>query len=289
MKKFMDENFLLTNETAIKLYHDYAKNMPIYDFHCHLSPKEIYEDKRFKNITEVWLYGDHYKWRLMRANGIDEKYITGDADDYDKFLAYAKTIPLAIGNPVYHWTHLELQRYFGIYDVLNEKTAESIWERANEVINKEDFSARNILKKSNVKVVITTDDPTDSLEYHIKLKEEKGFGVRVLPAFRPDKGLNIEREDFLPWIERLENASGIKINTYSDFLKALEKRIEFFHSVGCRISDHALDYVFYQKTSEQEVNKIFKKALDRQHLTKEEIDSFKTYTMIFLGKKYAEL
>ncbi|AAM25118.1 glucuronate isomerase [Caldanaerobacter subterraneus] len=289
MRKFMDEDFLLTNETAVKLYHQYAKDMSIYDFHCHLSPKEIYEDRRFKNITEVWLYGDHYKWRLMRANGIDEKYITGDADDYEKFVAYAKTIPMAIGNPVYHWTHLELQRYFGIYDLLNEKTAKSIWERANEVISQEDFSARNILKKSNVKVVITTDDPVDSLEYHIKLKEEKDFDIKVLPAFRPDKGLNIEKDDFLSWIKKLESASGIKITTYDDFLQALEKRIEFFHSVGCRISDHALDYVFYQKTSKQEAEKVFKKVLTEQHLTKEEIDSFKTYTMIFLGKKYAEL
>jgi len=289
MKNFMDENFLLTNDTAVTLYHQYARNMPIYDFHCHLSPKEIYENKRFKNITEIWLYGDHYKWRLMRANGIDEKYITGNADDYDKFMAYAKTIPMAIGNPVYHWTHLELQRYFGIYDLLNEKTAKSIWERANEVINHDDFNVRNIIKKSNVKIIITTDDPTDSLEYHIKLKEQNEFDVKVLPAFRPDKGLGIEKEDFIPWLKKLEEVTGKEINNYDDFLQALEKRIEFFHTVGCRISDHALDYVFYQKSSKQEVEKIFKKALMRQHLTKEEIDSFKTYTLIFLGKKYAEL
>ncbi|EMT39351.1 Glucuronate isomerase [Thermoanaerobacter thermohydrosulfuricus WC1] len=289
MKNFMDENFLLTNDIAVTLYHQYARNMPIYDFHCHLSPKEIYENKRFKNITEIWLYGDHYKWRLMRANGIEEKYITGNADDYDKFMAYAKTIPMAIGNPVYHWTHLELQRYFGIYDLLNEKTAKSIWEKANEVINKDDFNVRNIIKKSNVKIIITTDDPTDSLEYHIKLKEQNEFDVKVLPAFRPDKGLGIEKEDFIPWLKKLEEVTGKEINNYDDFLQALEKRIEFFHTVGCRISDHALDYVFYQKTSKQEVEKIFKKALIRQHLTKEEIDSFKTYTLIFLGKKYAEL
>jgi len=289
MKNFMDENFLLTNDIAVTLYHQYARNMPIYDFHCHLSPKEIYENKRFKNITEIWLYGDHYKWRLMRANGIEEKYITGNADDYDKFMAYAKTIPMAIGNPVYHWTHLELQRYFGIYDLLNEKTAKSIWEKANEVINKDDFNVRNIIKKSNVKIIITTDDPTDSLEYHIKLKEQNEFDVKVLPAFRPDKGLGIEKEDFIPWLKKLEEVTGKEINNYDDFLQALEKRIEFFHTVGCRISDHALDYVFYQKASKQEVEKIFKKALIRQHLTKEEIDSFKTYTLIFLGKKYAEL
>ncbi|ADD01508.1 Glucuronate isomerase [Thermoanaerobacter italicus Ab9] len=289
MKNFMDENFLLTNDIAVTLYHQYARNMPIYDFHCHLSPKEIYENKRFKNITEIWLYGDHYKWRLMRANGIEEKYITGNADDYDKFMAYAKTIPMAIGNPVYHWTHLELQRYFGIYDLLNEKTAKSIWEKANEVINKDDFNVRNIIKKSNVKIIITTDDPTDSLEYHIKLKEQNEFDVKVLPAFRPDKGLGIEKEDFIPWLKKLEEVTGKEINNYEDFLQALEKRIEFFHTVGCRISDHALDYVFYQKASKQEVEKIFKKALIRQHLTKEEIDSFKTYTLIFLGKKYAEL
>lgn len=289
MKNFMDENFLLTNETAVRLYHEYAKNMPIYDFHCHLSPKEIYENKRFKNITEIWLYGDHYKWRLMRANGIEEKYITGNADDYDKFMAYAKTIPMAIGNPVYHWTHLELQRYFGIYNLLNEETAKSIWERANEVINHDDFNVRNIIKKSNVKVIITTDDPTDSLEYHIKLKEQNEFDVKVLPAFRPDKGLGIEKEDFIPWLKKLEEVTGKEINNYDDFLQALEERIKFFHTVGCRISDHALDYVFYQKASKQETEKIFKKALMRQHLTKEEIDSFKTYTLIFLGKKYAEL
>ncbi|MFV9568895.1 glucuronate isomerase, partial [Thermoanaerobacter mathranii] len=289
MKNFMDENFLLTNDTAVTLYHQYARNMPIYDFHCHLSPKEIYENKRFKNITEIWLYGDHYKWRLMRANGIDEKYITGNADDYNKFMAYAKTIPMAIGNPVYHWTHLELQRYFGIYDLLNEKTAKSIWERANEVINHDDFNVRNIIKKSNVKIIITTDDPTDSLEYHIKLKEQNEFDVKVLPAFRPDKGLGIEKEDFIPWLKKLEEVTGKEIDNYDDFLQALEKRIEFFHTVGCRISDHALDYVFYQKASKQEVEKIFKKALLREHLTKEEIDSFKTYTLIFLGKKYAEL
>ena len=175
MKKFMDENFLLSNDTAINLYHDYAKDMPIIDYHCHLNPKEIYENKKFKNITEAWLYGDHYKWRAMRSNGIDEKYITGDASDYEKFMAWAKTMPMAIGNPLYHWTHLELQRFFGIYEVLNEKTAPAIWEKANELLNGEGFGARDLIKKSNVKAICTTDDPIDSLEYHIKLKEDKEF------------------------------------------------------------------------------------------------------------------
>ena len=187
MKKFMDENFLLSNDTAISLYNDYAKDMPIIDYHCHLSPEEIYDNKKFKNITEAWLYGDHYKWRAMRSNGIDEKYITGNGSDLEKFMAWAQTLPMAIGNPLYHWTHLELQRYFGIHEVLNEKTAPAIWEKVNILLNGEGFGARDLIEKSNVKALCTTDDPVDSLEYHIKLKKDTKFTVKVLPAFRPDK------------------------------------------------------------------------------------------------------
>lgn len=289
MKKFMDENFLLGNETAVRLYHDYSKNMPIIDYHCHLSPQEIYENKKYKNITEVWLYGDHYKWRQMRTNGVDEKYVTGDASDYEKFLAYCRTLPMAIGNPLYHWSHLELQRFFGVYDLINEQNAPAIWEKVNAKLNGEGFGARDLIKKSNVKMIGTTDDPTDSLEWHIKLKEDKSFDVKVLPSFRPDKGLEINRATFLPWVKKLAEVSGQTIANYDQFLTALESRVRFFHSVGCRISDHALDYVPYAETTKEEAAAIFAIALKGGDLSLEEEQKYKTYTYMFLGKLYAEL
>ncbi|AST57064.1 glucuronate isomerase [Thermoanaerobacterium thermosaccharolyticum] len=289
MKKFMDEDFLLNNETAVKLFHDYASKSPIFDFHCHLNPKDIYEDIRFKNITEVWLYGDHYKWRLMRSNGVDERYITGDADDYSKFLEFAKTIPMAIGNPVYHWTHLELQRYFGINELLNEKTAPVIWEKVNSMLNSSEFSVRNIIKKSNVKILCTTDDPTDSLEYHKLLKEDDSFDVRVLPAFRPDKGINIDKDDFKDWVKKLGEVCGKAIESYDDYLDALNSRLEFFDSYGCRLSDHALDFVAYEESTKEEVDEIFKKALKGEELSQIEVDKYKTSVLQFLGKRYKEL
>lgn len=289
MKKFMDENFLLQNEVAEKLYHWYAKKMPIYDYHCHLNPQEIYEDKKFTNITEMWLSGDHYKWRAMRSNGIDEKYITGDCNDYEKFFAWAKTLPKAAGNPLYHWTHLELQRYFGIYENLNEKTAESIWDKANLLIQEEGFSARALIKKSNVKVICTTDDPTDSLEYHIKLKEDKDFDVKVLPTFRPDKAVEITKEGFVDWVKKLEEAAKQSITSYLELVQALENRIEFFNSVGCRISDHGLTDAPYEETSLEEVSEIFKKALSGRKISKLEEDKYKTYILHFFGSQYAKL
>ncbi|MEG6567337.1 glucuronate isomerase [Thermoanaerobacterium saccharolyticum] len=289
MKNFMDEDFLLNNEVAVKLFHEYASKMPIFDFHCHLNPKDIYEDKKFKNITEVWLYGDHYKWRLMRSNGVDEKYITGDADDYSKFLEFAKTMPMAIGNPVFHWTHLELQRYFGVNELLNEKTAPMIWEKVNSVLSGSDFGVRNIIKNSNVKILCTTDDPTDSLEYHKLLKEDKSFDVKVLPAFRPDKGINIDKDDFRDWVKKLEEASGVTIKNYQGYLDALNSRLEYFDSLGCRLSDHALDFVAYEESSEEEVDGIFKKALNGEKLSQIEIDKFKANMLQFLGRKYKEL
>lgn len=288
MKKFMDKDFLLTNDTAVTLYNKYAKDMPIIDYHCHLSPKEIYEDKKFKNITEVWLYGDHYKWRAMRSNGIDEKYITGDSTDYEKFMAWAKTLQLAIGNPLYHWTHLELQRFFGIYDVLNEKNAPEIWKKANEVLNGDGFSARDLIKKSNVKIICTTDDPVDSLEYHLKLRECKDFDVKVLPAFRPDKAVKIDEETFIPWVKKLEEVSKKKINSFDEYLDALKARLEFFNSVGCRVSDNAIDSVVYKEASKDEVEKVFFKALKGQALTLEEVSEYKTYVLKFFGKLYAK-
>lgn len=290
MKKFMDENFLLLNETSVKLFHNYAKDMPIIDYHCHINPKEIYENKKFKNITEVWLYGDHYKWRAMRSNGIDEKYITGDGSDYDKFVAWCKTLPMAIGNPLYHWAHLELQRFFGIYDVINEDTAPLIWEKANKLITGEGFKVRDLIKKSNVEAIGTTDDPTDTLEYHIKLKEDKDFDVKVLPTFRPDNAMEINAAGFVSWVKKLEDASGIKINNYDEFLKALESRVEFFHSVGCRISDHGMNNtVLFAEASKEEAMDIFKKGMEGQVVSLEEEKKYKTYTFRFLAKHYYKL
>lgn len=288
MKPFMDENFLLSNDTAVRLYHNYAKSMPIIDYHCHLSPQEIYENKTYKSITEVWLGGDHYKWRAMRSNGVEEAYVTGDAPDYEKFLAYARTCSVAIGNPLHHWSHLELQRYFGINDILNEKNAPAIWEKANAKLTGEGFGARDLITNSNVKVVCTTDDPVDSLEYHIKLREDKSFTTAVLPSFRPDKALEINRATFLPWIAKLGQVTGREIKTYDDLLAALEERVNFFHEVGCLVSDHALDYVPYAATTREEAAAIFARGLQGQAVSLEDEMKYKTFTLIFLGKQYSK-
>lgn len=289
MKQFMDDHFLLTNETAAHLYNTYAKDMPIIDYHCHLNPQEVYENKQFKTLTNVWLDGDHYKWRLMRANGIEEEKITGSASDYEKFLAWAKTVPMTIGNPLYHWTHLELKRFFNIDEILNEQTAPFIWEKANEKLRSGKFGARDLITRSNVKVICTTDDPTDSLEYHMKLKDVQGFETQVLPSFRPDKGLEINQEGFKSWIAKLQDCSNRSIHTYDDLLKALESRARFFHSMGGRLSDHALNKMVYTKTSKEEVSEIFLKALKGEGVSTEEESKYKSYTLIFLGKLYNEL
>ncbi|WP_134684075.1 glucuronate isomerase [Brevibacillus migulae] len=289
MKKFLDDHFLLGNDTAVELYHDVAKEMPIIDYHCHLSPQEIYENKRYQNLTEIWLKGDHYKWRVMRANGVEERLITGDADDYEKFLAYARTIPMTIGNPLYHWSHLELQRYFGIEELLNEQNAAMIWEKANAKLQQAGYGARDLIEKSNVKVIVTTDDPVDSLVYHRRLKEQSEFAVTVLPSFRPDKALEINRETFLDWVEKLQEASGQTIENYDQFLSALESRVRFFHSVGGRISDHALDEVPFREATKEEAAAIFAKALQGSPVSKEEEVTYKTFTLLYLGKLYHEL
>jgi glucuronate isomerase len=289
MKKFMDENFLLSNDTAIHLYNNFAKDMPIIDYHCHLNPQEIFENKQFKNITEAWLYGDHYKWRVMRAYGIEEKYITGDADDYEKFIAWAKVLPMTIGNPLYHWTHLELQRFFGVYEILNEKTAPAIWEKVNKLLANEEFRALGLIEKSKVEVICTTDDPIDSLEYHIKLRESKDFNVKVLPTFRPDKAVNIEKSDFVQWIEKLGQVSDKKICNYSEFLEVLENRARFFNSVGCKVSDHGLDYMPYRESSMEEASKIFDKALNGEPISLDDVEKYKTFTLKFFGTTYSKL
>ncbi|MFT0801298.1 glucuronate isomerase [Bacillus swezeyi] len=287
MKTFLNDDFLLTNDTAQALYHQYAKGMPIIDYHCHLSPKEIYENKTFKNITEAWLYGDHYKWRAMRANGIAEAYITGDAPDEVKFKAWAETVPMTIGNPLYHWTHLELRRFFGIYELLDEKSAPEIWKQVNEALSGEGFGARDLIEKSNVETVVTTDDPTDSLEYHLKLKDEE-FNVSVLPGFRPDKALEINQEGFAGWLKKLEAASTLQIDDYDGFLKALKNRIDFFHEAGGRISDHAINQMTYLEADEKEVRPIFAKAMNGGRVSFEEESKFKSLTLHFLGTCYAE-
>ena len=289
MKQFMDKDFLLETETAKKLYHDFASKMPIIDYHCHLSPKEIWEDKRYDNITQVWIYGDHYKWRAMRSAGISEDYITGNKSDYEKFMAWAKVIPLCIGNPLYHWTHLELQRYFDIYEPLSEKTADDIWEKTQIKLQSNDFSARKLIQKSNVTTLCTTDDPIDTLEFHIALKKDNTFNTKVYPTFRPDKAINIESDDFTQYIDKLGKISNHNINDISDLINSLYDRIDFFNTNGCRLSDHAFTYVPYREADENEINQILKSRLNGINLTIEEEEKYKTYVMLKLGEKFYEL
>ncbi len=273
------DDFMLRGETAKKLFHNYAKDLPIIDYHCHLVPQTIAEDYQFRNITDLMLGGDHYKWRQMRSNGVDETYITGDATDREKFQKWAETMPYLIGNPLYHWTHLELKRYFGIDKTLNPDTAEEIWNTCNELLAKPEFSAKNLVLKSNVEVVCTTDDPIDDLRYHKQLKEE-GFPVKVLPTFRPDKAVNIDKETFLPYL----NALGV--DSYEALIQKLEERIDFFHENGCRLSDHALDAIPY---AEGDPKKVFDKAVKGEAITKEEADCFKTAVMLVCARKYTAL
>ncbi|NLY73060.1 MAG: glucuronate isomerase [Tissierellia bacterium] len=286
MKEFMDDNFLLKNEVAEELYHEHAKNMPIFDFHCHLSPKEIAENKSFRNITEIWLGGDHYKWRAMRSNGVDERFITGSASDYDKFLAWAKTVPYTVGNPLYHWSHLELRRYFDIDLIINEESADEIWKKTNALLDTKEYTARELIRRSGVKALCTTDDAIDTLEYHKMIREDESFDVKVLPALRPDKGINIELATFKPWVEALENVSGEKIASYDKFIEVLDDRVQLFHDNGSRLSDHGIDRIFYAEASDEEVDRIFKKALNGQALTQLEVDQYKTKTLLNLAKMY---
>lgn len=289
MKKFMDKDFLLDTDTAKKLFHDYAENMPICDYHCHLSPKEIYENEQPSDISQLWLSGDHYKWRAMRSCGVDEKYCTGDASPKEKFVKFGETLQYCIGNPLYHWAHIELQRYFGIDTPLNKKTAAEIYDRANDVIKNGDFRPQTLITKSNVKYVCTTDDPIDDLKYHKLLKEVKDFNCSVLPSFRPDKALNIQADGFGEYIKALENAAETKIESYTDVISALEKRCDYFDSVGCKVSDQAFECVPYSPADDEEINKIFKKAMNGEKIADCESDKYKTPIIIALGKKYHQL
>ena len=288
MRQFMDENFLLQTETAQKLYHDYAEHTPILDYHCHINPQEIYEDRQFENITQVWLGGDHYKWRFMRSCGIDEHFITGDASDKEKFLKWAEVLGKAIGNPLFHWSHLELKKYFGYQGVLNKNTAEEVWELCNKRLADPDMSVRNIIRQSNVTLICTTDDPVDSLEWHKKLAEDASFEVQVLPAWRPDKAMNIEKTTYTDYLAQLSEASGMAVSTFADLKKALANRMDFFASMGCNVSDHALEYVMYAPASDEEIETIFTKRLKGEALTRTEELKFKTAFMLFVGAEYAK-
>ena len=289
MKPFMDKDFLLSTDTAKNLYHDFAAKMPVLDYHCHINPQEIAEDRQFENITQVWLGGDHYKWRMMRTLGIDEKYITGDAPDREKFQKWAETMPLLIGNPLYHWSHLELQRYFGYMGTLNGDTAEEVWNLCNAKLNTPQMSVRNIIKSSNVTLICTTDDPIDNLEWHKKIAEDESFDVQVLPAWRPDKAMNIEKPEYLDYLAKLSAVSGVEVKDFASLKEALKARMAFFHSRGCCVSDHALEYVMYAPASEEEIEAIFAKRKNGEAVTREETLKFKTAFMLFVGREYHRL
>ena len=289
MIEFMNESFLLSTQTARTLYHDYAKNCPIVDYHCHVSPKEIYEDKRFENITQVWLSGDHYKWRIMRSNGVDEHYITGNASDREKFQKFAEALPKAIGNPMYHWCHLELQRYFGYYGVLNGEAAEEVWEIACNKLSKPDMGVRGLIEKSNVAFIGTTDDPIDTLEWHKKLAEDDSIKTTVAPSFRPDKALNIDKDGWLQYIGQLSMVTGIEIDTVEKLKSALTDRIEFFHANGCKASDHGLDRMIFAVGTADENNTVMQRGLNGEKVTADEAEAFKTELLIHCAKEYARL
>lgn len=284
-KPFVDDNFLLQNKQAQELYHNYAKDQPIIDYHCHLSPKEIAEDINFRNLTHIWLDGDHYKWRAMRTTGVNEKYITGDASDKEKFLAWSKTVPKTLKNPLYHWTHMELKNPFGITDrLLNGDTAEDIWNEANEMLKTPEFSARGLLRKNNVKVIATTDDPTDDLQFHKQLRAEDQDEFIMVPTFRPDRGMEIENGDeYREWVKKLEQASDVSITSFKDFFEALQQRHDAFHEMGCRASDHGTDKPYSEDFTEAQMEEIFTKVLAGKEPTEEEVRIFKSAFLYHCG------
>lgn len=289
MKAFMDKDFLLTTPTAQTLYHAYAEQMPVMDYHCHINPKEIWEDRQFENITQVWLGGDHYKWRLMRAAGVEEKYVTGNASDREKFQKWAETLATAVGNPLYHWSHLELRRFFGYEGILNGDTAEDVWQLCNAKLREKDMSVRNLILRSHVTLICTTDDPVDTLEYHQKLAADASFPVTVLPAWRPDKAMNIEAPGWTDYLAQLSAVAGKQIASFADMKEALRVRMAYFHANGCRLSDHALEYVMYVPADEGTVEAIFAKRLRGQAVTREEELTYKTAFMGFVGREYKKL
>ncbi len=286
MKAFMDQDFLLNTDAAKTLYHQAAEKCPIIDYHCHLSPKEIYEDIRYDNITQAWLGGDHYKWRLMRSAGVPEKYITGDAPDEEKFLKYAEVVGKAVGNPLYHWSHLELRRFFGYDGILNRQTAPRVWKLANEKLQSEGYTSRGLILRSHVETLCTTDDPIDDLKWHEKIAADKTFPVAVLPAWRPDRAMNLEKPDYTDYIGQLSAVSGVGIKTFADLKAALEKRLDFFAAHGCALSDHGLHHVMYAPAPETEVERVFAARLNGTMPSAREEDIFKYAFLTFLGREY---
>ena len=287
MKKFLDKDFLLHNETAKTLYHNYASKMPIIDFHNHLSAKEIYEDQNFANLTDVWLGGDHYKWRAMRTLGVAEEIVTGNATAAEKFAAWAKSMPSLIGNPLFHWTHLELQRYFGIDTILNEQTADEIYAQCNAILQKPEYSVRGLLEMQQVQAMCTTDDPVDDLKYHKLIAADESISMQVLPSFRPDKAVNIELSWFNDWLDQLAGVVGTEINVLDDLLAALQNRMDFFVEAGCTVSDNGIDVLLYTNdVTKTEADGIFAKGRSGEKLSAEEIVKYKGYVLLFLGKEY---
>ena len=289
MQAFMDRDFLLTTDTARQLYHNAAAQCPIIDYHCHINPREIFEDRRYANITQVWLGGDHYKWRLMRCAGVPERLITGDASDLDKFKAWAAVLGKAIGNPLYHWSHLELQRYFGYHGVLNAETAMDVWTLANEKLQSEGYSVRGLIARSNVELICTTDDPVDDLQWHRKLAADRTLQTKVLPAWRPDKAMNLEKPAYLAYLGELSKVSGVTISTLADLKAALRARMEYFHENRCRLSDHALSYALYEPATDAEVSQIFADRLAGKAITPDAERKFKTAFLLYVAGEYKRL
>ena len=300
MKEFLNRDFLLDTETARHLYHDYVEDLPLVDYHCHLNPREIYEDRRFGNLAEVWLgglqadgsyAGDHYKWRLLRSNGVDESYITGTQDPYDRFLKFVETLEMAIGNPMYHWCHLELKQFFGVNEPLTTESAERIWNHCNELLrNDPDMTARGLIRKANVAFIGTTDDPIDSLEWHEKIAADETITAQVTPSYRPDKAVNIHKEGFLAYMSQLAASVGKDdLATMQEVCDALVERLEYFHARGCKISDHGLDYVPFQDYTMEQADAVYQKARRGEKLTAEEIEGYQTVILLCLGRAYHRL
>ncbi len=284
MKKFLDENFLLKTKTAQRLYHEFAKDMPVIDYHCHLPPQQIAENTQFENLTQAWLYGDHYKWRAMRTNGVDEAFCTGNKSDWEKFQQWAATVPYTLRNPLYHWTHLELQRYFDVQDILNPDTAKKIYDECTARLKTPEYSVRNLLRRMNVKVVCTTDDPLDSLEFHQKLKDD-GFEIPILPAFRPDHAMNVSgAAKFNAYVKKLSAVTNIAISTFDDFLYALQNRHDFFASMGCTVSDHGLEEIYADDFTGSEINAIFTKIYGGKELNEVEQRKFRSAMLIHFAE-----
>ncbi|MED1203061.1 glucuronate isomerase [Heyndrickxia acidicola] len=288
MKAFLEHDFLLESETALTLYEKAAARAPIFDFHCHLDPQEVWENKPYQSITQLWLGGDHYKWRVMRMQGIGERYITGNADDWEKFRAWAETVPNLIGNPLYHWTHLELKMFFGIEKILNSKTAREIFEECNEKLRNQEFRPRAFIERSNVKFIGTTDDPNSPLEFHQLLNQDTSFKPTIAPTFRPDGALFIERPSFKDWIGKLEEVSNVKINSVEVFLEALKQRVYFFHENGCRAADHDIQKMEYIEPNKKEIEVLFNKRLNGEELSYKELVAYRSFLLKELGKMYAE-